>query len=427
MAGCVLAAELAKAPGLSIELFERSERLGGLHHSVVINGSTYDIGPFFFDEDHQVFSSFPGLINHFVTASLKQMSVTDGGKLDLYPLSIRGYLSNHGAFHFAAAIISIVFAKFRDRNRSDLPSFIRYYIGDLVYKRSGLQVYIQRLYSLRDDEVDLVFAEQRMGDLRKRASIRSLFWNILGLKKNLGLLHSANAFARPSGGFCEAYGYIEQHLLNQGVVIHKGVKIDKIERSANKYVTHLNGKHTEYDVIFSTVPIPVIGRLLSAPITYQFETVTLLSLFYRCQGSALREMAVLYNFCTDGNWKRITNFSNIYGQPDEDTKFTVEIPIRSDHIDVEAQRLRFEEHFAKLNLSLENLSFQGSHVTASAYPVFRAKDIAAISVDIATIDASGIRTCGRQGRFEYLTSKQVAKSAASTAEELIRDLSKALA
>jgi len=426
MAGCVLAAELAKAPCLSIELFERSERLGGLHHSVVIGESTYDIGPFFFDEDHQVFSSFPGLIDHFVTASIKQVSITDGGKLDLYPLSVRGYLANHGFFHFAAAMLSIAFSKFRDRHRSDLPSFIRYYIGDLVYKRSGLQAYIQRLYSLRDDEVDLIFAEQRMGDLRKRASIRALLRNAFGFKKNLGLLHSANAFARPSGGFLEAYGYIERHLQNQGVAIRTGVKIDKIERAENKFITHRNGERAEFDVVISTVPIPVIGRLLSTPITHQFETVTLLSLFYRCQGEALKEVAVLYNFCTDGNWKRITNFSNIYGKAHEDTKFTVEIPVRSKHIDLEAQRLCFEEHFAKLNLSLENLSFQGSYTTAGAYPVFRAKDISAIAVDIATIDASGVRTCGRQGRFEYLTSKQVAKSAASTAEELISKLSKAL-
>ncbi|MDO9490042.1 MAG: NAD(P)/FAD-dependent oxidoreductase, partial [Sphingomonadaceae bacterium] len=87
MAGCIVAGELARN-GARVDLYERGDRLGGLHHSPVIDGLAYDVGAFFFDAGHQVFKTFPGLLDRFVPVRVRQVSVSPGGFLDTYPLSI---------------------------------------------------------------------------------------------------------------------------------------------------------------------------------------------------------------------------------------------------------------------------------------------------------------------------------------------------
>ena len=59
------AAELAKKPRIDVVLYERSSALGGLQHSVSIDGASYDIGAFIFTTDHDLFRAFPGLIERF--------------------------------------------------------------------------------------------------------------------------------------------------------------------------------------------------------------------------------------------------------------------------------------------------------------------------------------------------------------------------
>ena len=54
IAGCTVAAELARSGRVSVTLFERAPRLGGLHRSERAGGFVFDIGAFVFVEGHSI-------------------------------------------------------------------------------------------------------------------------------------------------------------------------------------------------------------------------------------------------------------------------------------------------------------------------------------------------------------------------------------
>src|SRR3546814_4801134 len=66
------------------------------------------------------------------------------------------------------------------RNRDTLPALCRYYVGEAIYTDSGLKNYIERLYSLPDHEIDLLFAAKRMTKLVDRAGFRNRLATSLG-------------------------------------------------------------------------------------------------------------------------------------------------------------------------------------------------------------------------------------------------------
>jgi protoporphyrinogen oxidase len=57
---------LAAAGACKVDLYEKSERLGGLHSSPLVAGRHFDVGAFVFSAEDIPFEAFPGLIEHYV-------------------------------------------------------------------------------------------------------------------------------------------------------------------------------------------------------------------------------------------------------------------------------------------------------------------------------------------------------------------------
>ena len=88
VAGIMLARKLAERGLFEIDLIEKESRLGGLHHSVEIDGLHYDIGTFVFREKHPIFKLFPNILSLYVKVDNNPLSITPSGSLDAYPLTI---------------------------------------------------------------------------------------------------------------------------------------------------------------------------------------------------------------------------------------------------------------------------------------------------------------------------------------------------
>ena len=95
VAGVTVARTLSER-GVEVALFESSPRLGGLHRSVAIEGVHYDIGAFFFDDEHDFFVTFSELRPRFVAVPLRQAALTPEGRLGSYPPSVLEYAREHG-------------------------------------------------------------------------------------------------------------------------------------------------------------------------------------------------------------------------------------------------------------------------------------------------------------------------------------------
>lgn len=423
VAGTVAARELAASEGFEIDLLEQKDTLGGLHRSIELEGLNYDIGTFLFDRSHTFLQTFPELYRSFVQTEHLGLSITGRGTIDHYPMTIRGYLRDHGPIRFSTDILDLMRCKLTCRKRETLVEYLQYYLGRGIYGRSGLKKYIERLYAAPDSEVDLEFALQRIPSLPEEC----------GLRRNLGRLvreiwhHPTKegtwgCYVRPREGFQAVYATVERVLKQKGVNVRKGVSIRGVERTGAGYLVHLEGEPSErYDRIVSTIPVAVMMRLLGLQIACPPETIRLVSLCYRLRGDlGIRNAGMVCNFTQRGYWKRFNVFSSYYGKADGEEYFVVECPARmSDTRDEEFFRHDFEQHIAELPVLNGTLRFQGSVITPHAYPFLRRADLEYVAAAREALTDAGIDITGRQGTFRYTSADATAR--------LSRDLARNLA
>jgi protoporphyrinogen oxidase len=417
IAGMIAARYLAEHPDLQIDLYERSDRLGGLHRSVTIGGREFDVGAFAFAAADPIFAAFPGLIDEYQPFRVSIQSVLDGGEIDAFPRTVRGYARRFGLLHMAKAGADLLAGKLIHRRRDTVSSYCKYYLGKSFYERSGLKSYIERLYSRPDGALDVQFARQRLPDIARSASLRSLMRR--ALSRGVTQRETWHGYARPKSGFQRCYGIVERALQALGVTVNKSCAIQRIARRGRRFELRVADETRLYDQIISTIPVPVLAKLIGMPTEAAFETMKLVTLFYRFTGSPGYDAAYLYNFTSSGLWKRVIDFSIVYDDQQGGRWLSVEVTRPSDRpSDIEAIRRDFETQVRELGLFKGELAYQGHWVTPNAYPVFNADGEAALDRDRARIEEWGIHIVGRQGRFEYLSSAAASASARAVADEL---------
>ena len=417
--GVIIAAHAAR--NARVTLYENSGRLGGLHRSVTIDDYSYDIGSFFFADNHPVFGTFHGLRDLFVPVLPIGQSIHDGGDLDTYPLSASGYWRTHGTTHVIAALADLSVSKWRHRRRDTLPSYCRYYLGERVYRNSGLHNYIERLYGMGEADIDVKFATERLDALRSLAGIRSVLSRAAFRRRP----SSPRRFlARPRGGFQEMYDFIEANLIARGISVEKKTAINMIARRAGGFSLQTGSGTERFDRIVSTAPISATARMIGVAPCHRFPTRSLLTLFYRYRGDPGFNATALYNFSTEGEWKRITDFSNIYGLQRGVHPLAVEITAGASDSDPKKSQHNFERHAESLGiLTGPGLVFQGYQLTPNAYPIYVRDGIELIDLDKQRIADTGIVLAGRQGRFGFGDSASNALHAIGVAKTLTDDSS----
>jgi protoporphyrinogen oxidase len=405
-AGVVAANELA-ARGAAVSLFEREPHLGGLHRSVEIDGDSFDIGAFLFSSEHALITSFPEFASLFLPADAAHLSMTPRGTFDNYPISLGGYLRTYGLTHAGRSLWSLLAAKFRDRRCETVAKFAQYHMGRLLYHDTGLRHYIERLYGVPDTDIGIEFATQRLayvrgflGDLA-RATTRRMFD---APRESTGYL------VRPREGFGYLYARIGELLEKRGVHIRVSCPISAIRKVASGYELHSASFTEKFDDVVSTLPLPVSLRLAGESVVSHAEHMGLLSLFYR--GNFLPDAALIYNFTFEGRWKRVIVFSRYYGKSQGEDFLTVEVTGKN----FSPERRRelaedFEEHALRQGLFRTRPRLVGSVMTEHAYPFFRPGHTNNVRHEFERLGALGIRTVGRQGNHQYLSSSDTVEQA----------------
>jgi len=332
---------------------------------------------------------------------------------------VQSYLRDNGPMSLLLAAPDLLVCRIWYRKRDTVPSFAQYYMGKQIYRRSGLQNYIERLYGIKDEEVGLEFALQRLTEVQNYTPMALARRKLRGLRQRLAPTSVRPTLVRPPEGFEEVYRKVASSLTQQGVAVCLGCNIKTVTPGVQGGFEIDFGDHKEwYSRVVSTIPIPVMLRLLGAAAKVRFEHVALLSLFYR--GKITQKASVLYNFTMSGYWKRITVFSSFYGSVNGSDYFTVEVTtqnIAPQH--VEMLRIDFETHAAELCLCVPGASLQylGSTVTERAYPLFQRGKAKELQAERDRLAAAGIDFVGRPGNFAYLSSHDAAQQAAALAAE----------
>lgn len=420
-AGVTLAAELAGVDGLGITLLEKEEHLGGLHKTVIIDGCSYDIGTFLFRDDHEYFRAFPGFSAEFLPIDYRAASIRRHGSLDAYPMSLAGYARDYGFGELVLSLLDCLRCRVVHRRRDTLPAYVKYYLGERMYVRSGLKRYIERLYHTEDSNIDLLFAQQRLQSLPEHLSLRSIVDRLtLRLQgRGIRLGRPALRYVRPAAGFQRFYGAVEQHLTERGVRVLTGRSIQQIQPRDGGFAIRFGDQVEHFDLIVSTIPVPTLAGYLDLPLDARFEYMKVISLFYRFRGNAGFDGHVLFNYSDGGLWKRVTRFSEYYGRHAGDEYFVVEVTTREPwDITVESAREDFEQHARSLGLYQGQLAYQGHAVTDNAYPLFHVDEIRRLNETKQRIRALGIHLVGRQGNFEYISSWLTTLKAKALAESI---------
>jgi phytoene dehydrogenase-like protein len=425
VAGVVAAAELAKRAGVEVVLYEKAPQLGGLQQSVTIDGAAYDIGAFIFTPDHELFRAFPGLLGLFHPVRPIHRSITPAGEVDNYPATLRGFVRDNGVMHSLAALVSLLYAKFRYHRRDTLPALVHYYLGSVIYNRSGFRTYLERLYGLPDHEIDVEFAATRLFfladvcSLRRRAgrAVASL-WT-----RPEDSYDQPSVFVRPREGFGVVYETFHERLIAHGVSVNTEAVLQRVERGSDGgFVVHVSGKAERFDRVVSTLPVAITTRLIGEAPPEGLEYMKLVSLLYRFRGIRGHEGAVLCNLTQDGRWKRIVSFGELYGSHDGDDYFTVEVTTRiAGAAEVNEMDADFRRHIQGLGFYRGTLTLAGSHVTEHAYPVYRVREAIMLRDTRRRLEAWGMDLLGRQGRFDYITSSVAAANARTIAESIAED------
>lgn len=424
IAGVVLARELARRNDLQVTLIEKEAQLGGLHRSHTINGLSYDIGAFVFDAQHQLFRTFPELVDSFHKQPHFSQSITPAGTLDDYPLTLQGYLRDHGTIGTLMATMSLCAGRIRYYRRNTLGGFIRWHIGDRIYRQSGLQCYLERFYGVPDEAIDVEFARQRLQEMFDGYTTKQLAKKIA--KSLISYLHKNShqnghwvGWVPPKKGFGAVYSAIEVLLREEGVDIQTSATIQQISRLANGFDITTDAGSNHFDRIISTIPITQLLGYLGLQPTSHLRYLNLLSLFYRLSGSVAYNGAFLYNFTSGGGWKRITTFSKYFGQQGGDDYFTVECTLpEGDKKTVAEKQQHVEQHLRQLGLMSGTFHREGSTITANAYPIFEQGRTASIYQSRQMVLDAGIEIAGRQGQFRYIPSRIVAAESRQLAAQM---------
>lgn len=416
VAGVTAANEL-RTRGFDVDLIERGSGLGGLHRTVQIEGLTFDIGTFLFNTKHELIKTFPFLASSFVPIKPKRISITPSGNIDTYPLSVRGYMRDNGLGIFCYSLADLVYSRIRHHRRDTVPAYAHYYMGSVIYKRSGLKNYIERLYQMKDDELGLDFAKQRLHNLADHTPSKILSTKLVrSWKRSTGTVLNRN-LVRPVAGFDYVYEQIRDHLREHGVTVHLNSTIKAVKRCGAGFELTRDSETVYYDRIISTIPTPIMLRLIGEQPEGNMDHMALYSMFY--VGRLTYRASIIYNFTLHGFWKRITVFSSYYGQHQGQDYLTVEATTQDiSERALAALRHDFEQHALHYGLFLEPPQFMGATVTERAYPIFRGGESDRLLREKSKLSTFGIDFVGRQGNFEYLSSHETAARAKKLVNEL---------
>jgi len=429
IAGCTLAAELAKSGRVDVTLLERAPALGGLHRSEQVGPYVFDIGAFVFVDNHAIFSVFPALREAFPEVSNRYGSVRTGGVLDDYPMTIGGVRRQLGNLALARIAAEILAAKITRFRRDSVPSFAEYYIGPTLYRFSGLKTYIERLYLAPDSTIDLEFATKRMAVVARSGGLRR---NAMRLARGLASgrwareafrpITAPRVRVRPAAGFPVAYRAIGASLGELGVAVRCGTTLTAIERDADGFTLVTDKGRERFDQVFSTIPLEVAARLLGMEGFELPEYVDLYSLFFELAGEPAFPHNVLHNFTDTGRWKRLTVFSRYYGPLDGKHYLAVEGTARqhaSEETTLRDGTADFEDWMRRHGLLPGELRYLGGVVTRRAYPVYRRSAARGVEQLKDDLRRRGLLLAGRQGSFDYVTSSDAAGDALAVARAFL--------
>ncbi|CAL1691027.1 hypothetical protein MMB232_01162 [Brevundimonas subvibrioides] len=414
ISGLVAARQLQQA-GKRVVILERAEDAGGLQRSRTIGGFTFDLGSFILGAGDPFFRLFPTAVAGCVPISASVQKLSPHGNVCRYPFDAREDLLRHSIVYQIAAVASLLLDKLRFAKAGDTEQFIRAHTGGWLFRRTGLEQYVERMFGCPSHVLSLSFARRRLSWIQNAGSLRRRLKTF-----RVAPPASAHPVARPREGFERMFDSAIEELMASGVRIEFGVDISGLSDEAGVKRAQVHGRGSiTADTVISTAPPSATLRMLGDDTHVALEYVSLLTLYFTASADRLFDSAILYNFSDDPSWKRLTVHSDYYGVVGERAYFSVEVPYRGAAPTLDEAASRVTRHLEKRGL-FTDMKLIGHDHTAFAYPIHDGAAEARLADAHGRLAAFGIHTLGRQGQFDYLaTGRATAQNAIGFVDDLL--------
>lgn len=398
ISGLVSAAILSRQGYARILIVDDYEQVGGNHLDWSSKGYTFDIGSLIFQDDSPLLAYFPELLPLYQPIEPEWARLNPQGMITTYPISVRDDIWGGGFVSLVRIFTSLIFSRLFRRRMGNAHDFARFWIGDYLLHRSGLESYMKRFYGVSTEEIDIELAKKRMMWISEHASVRNVLSKLFS-RHRPGPTN--RQLARPQAGFGALYKVAVDRLEKEGVAVSLAAEMAGIDKIGDQFRVRTKDKIILTNRIISTIPIERAVALCGLESGPHLETITLIGLFFSFAGNRGFRQPIIYNFSHRGAWKRLTMYSDFYGTVNEREYFGAEVIASHAGGSVEAAEADFRKHVLENALFKGELQLEGARVLDHAYPIYRRGAAQHATQAIERLRSFGIESLGRQGGFNY--------------------------
>ena len=326
-AGITAAYELAKK-GVAVDLYEATDRVGGMARSIELWNQRVDIGPHrFFSNDNRVNQVWLEVAGSDYEMVDRLTRIYYKGKFFYYPLKAFNALFTLGPITSARCMLSYFKERiFPTKQDGTFESWVTGRFGYMLYS-IFFKTYSEKLWGIKCTELDADFAAQRIKKLSLFEAIKNAIFGGRGNKhKTL-----VDQFAYPIEGTGMIYERMAKHIEENGGRIFLRTPVQKVH--TNDGVAHAltleDGTYIEYDHIISSMPLTLlVNRMDEAPQTVkdaanQLKFRDTILVYLKVEAEKLFPDNWLYVHSPDLRMGRVTNFRNWVPQLYGDEKASI--------------------------------------------------------------------------------------------------------
>lgn len=326
-AGLTAAYLLAKE-GHQPEVYEASDRVGGLSRTIDLWGYKVDLGPHrFFSSDKRVNELWLEVVERDYKMVDRLTRIFYNDQFFHYPLKPFDALGKLGIWEATKCIASFATEKILPTKlNGDFESWVTRRFGKRLFE-TFFKSYSEKLWGISCTDLDADFAAQRIKKLSLyEAIVNAIVQNKQAVHKTL-----VEQFAYPTGGTGMVYERMQKSIEKNRGVVHLSTPVHRVLKKGNRvYGLELeDGSVKEYDKIISTMPISLlVKRMPEIPSAIkekaqQLQFRNTILVYLEIEGANLFPDNWVYVHSKELKMGRITNFRNWGPDLYKDKKNTV--------------------------------------------------------------------------------------------------------
>lgn len=313
-AGLTAAYKLAKE-GVSVEVFEASDAVGGMAKTFALWGQLVDLGPHrFFSSDPRVNQLWLEVIGNNYSMVSRLTRIYYQKTFFDYPLKAINALTGLGIFQSLLCISSYLQAKlFPIKNESTFEAWVINRFGKRLYS-IFFKSYSEKLWGIPCTELDADFAAQRIKKLSLYEAIKSALFKSGG-KKHKTLV---DEFAYPHKGAGAVYDLMAKKICALGGQIHLNTAVHSVHAASDGALPSIvlaDGRALAFNRVISSMPITHLVERMGAPESIQEHAKALrfrntILVYLQAGSTSPFPDQWIYVHSAELKTGRITNFKN---------------------------------------------------------------------------------------------------------------------